>query len=873
MSIEGHAPTLSIGAGVSDTPITPQTGALYFGDASEPASASLALTGYAPGLLTARLTDTGTLTLTGSAPTVSSLTSSKSWYLANATSDPVYVLDESGSPILNEVGDPILAEDQTNAGWRVLSESLQPAAIINDGWVVATDAVNTSAYAVGVERASTTFADALQPDGTLDTVLKDAFRTSSPYLGTFAAGDWDAHFVVSAVSSATGQDGRIRFRLLKADADGSNATEITSGQQFCSLLTNVTTAAHDSSLTFNPGAFSITNQYLFFQIAWERTGGATLAAADINWRTGSAITAGTRINTSSFTDGDTSLTIVPNVAADLVLTGLAPSLSESAGSAPVSLTPNAGELLLGEIEGLTPGTGALVLQGRAPVFSPEIQPLVGALTLEGQNAGFNQAACTPGTATLKCMQWVKIEWDANTEPDLAGYIVYRSLDGVAVAESRNVPGGTGALSYVWEGLPYGTNYFWVQAYDTSDNESAPSSTVSTFTSGGGWAPTLYRSLPITVPAVEHSITGHTPTLIEIAPPQTSIAPFTGELTFTGIPPTPGESFVLIPSDGALTVTEFAPLAKQSTDTFLTPVRASLTLNGLAPSTSISNEQVLTPITGALTEIGIVPNFAIGIVPSTGSLAFDGRRPVMNQDVFIGTANELTLDGQPGTTLDYAILTQEGSLTFTDLASSLHLALTVQPGALVIESDEPLLQVPGNTSVAPSRAQLIATGQQPTQGLSLETDTGQLDLVGQASTTTGITPGTATLTIGPASPGAFPKVRVTPLPCYPRWSRSNTWGGHSWCSHRRVQPYRTNQLNKLVYYLQVEIDQSSSADFVIAQITPILNVNAQIPDKYQAFVDEDGFERLSVEIISGSSDDFVIQSIRPVMNLKKQRRHS
>jgi hypothetical protein len=868
MSIEGHAPTVTTGQA-----ITPQAGGLTFGEGSEPSAASLTFTGYAPSLLTARAPDTGSLTLTGSAPTVSAQTGSKSWYLASTpTSDQSAVLDELGNPVLDEAGDPITEE----VGWRVLSESLQPAAIINDGWIVATGAVNTSAYAVGVERASTTFVDALQPDGTLDTSLKDAFRTISPYLGTFTAGDWDAHFVVSAVSSATGQDGRIRFRLIKADADGSNATEITGGQQFCSVLTDVTTAAHDSSLTFNPGAFSISNQYLFFQLAWERTGGATLAQADINWRTGSGLTAGTRINSSFFIDGDTSLTIVPNVAAELVLTGLAPSLSESAGSSPVSLTPSTGELLFGDVQGLTPGTGALTLQGYAPVGSPEIQPVAGTLTLEEQLAGFNQVILTPGTATLKCMQWAKIEWDANTEPDLAGYRVYRSLDGVAVAELRDVPAATGNLFYVWNDLTYGTNYFWIKAYDTSDNESAPSATLSTFISGGGWAPTINSSLPITVPVGSLALSGSVPTLVEIAASQESIAPFTGTLTLTGSAPAPGLSFVTTPSVGALTFTGSAPLPQPSTDTFLTPVRGQLTLTGPAPSTSISNEQVLTPFAGALSLTGVVPNFGTSITAVTGALTVTGRQPGQDLSISIEAANVLSLEGSTVGPFGLDILTQDGGLALTEQASLLALAMTPGAGELTIVGDQqPTVQVPGNTSIAPFRGGLDLTGQQPVQAIAIIVPSGFLFLEEHipGPPNTGITPSTGTLVIGPANAGAFPRVRITPLPCYPRWSQNNTWGGHSWCSHRRIVPHRTNQLNALVYYLQVDIEQTSSSDFIIAQITPILNINAQLPDKYQAIVDEDGFERLSVEIISGSNDDFVIQSIRPVMNLKKQRRHS
>jgi hypothetical protein len=81
----------------------------------------------------------------------------------------------------------------TGDGWRALSESTQAAATNADGWAVGTGATLHAEYAVGVERASTVFTGTTVPDGTLDTTLKDAFRT--PVLaGDFAAGNWTVAF-------------------------------------------------------------------------------------------------------------------------------------------------------------------------------------------------------------------------------------------------------------------------------------------------------------------------------------------------------------------------------------------------------------------------------------------------------------------------------------------------------------------------------------------------------------------------------------------------------------------------------------------------------------------------------------------------------
>lgn len=190
----------------------------------------------------------------------------------------------------------------TSDGWRRLATTAQAAATINDGWVVSTASGNHSEYAVGVERAASTFTGTTVPDGTLDTSLKDAFRSESALSGFFDSANWVFSFVVRAVTVGGAQDGRIRFRIIKADADGSNATEITSGQQQASIVTDVGTGADaTSSLTVNPGAFSLNNQYLFIQIAWERTGAGGMTTSDINWRTGSSTSAGTRIATANFT--------------------------------------------------------------------------------------------------------------------------------------------------------------------------------------------------------------------------------------------------------------------------------------------------------------------------------------------------------------------------------------------------------------------------------------------------------------------------------------------------------------------------------------------------------------------------------------------
>lgn len=170
------------------------------------------------------------------------------------------------------------------------------------GWVVSTTAAsNYSAFRAGVERAATTFNSTVIPTAnSLDTTNGDALRTTSPLDGQFASANWTLNFVVRAQTNASGQDGRVRIRMYRSqNADGTNFTEITSAVQIGATLTNIDTASDwNSSITFNPGAIDLSNEYLFIQIAWEIIGAATMTTADVNFRIG---TNSTRIVSADFT--------------------------------------------------------------------------------------------------------------------------------------------------------------------------------------------------------------------------------------------------------------------------------------------------------------------------------------------------------------------------------------------------------------------------------------------------------------------------------------------------------------------------------------------------------------------------------------------
>jgi hypothetical protein len=66
---------------------------------------------------------------------------------------------------------------------------------------------------------------------------------------------------------------------------------------------------------------------------------------------------------------------------------------------------------------------------------------------------------------------VTLVWDANTEPDLAGYLVYHGISTGVYDPGITVLAPT--TTYTFTNLPFQvTNYFAVKSFDTSGNVSA-----------------------------------------------------------------------------------------------------------------------------------------------------------------------------------------------------------------------------------------------------------------------------------------------------------------------------------------------------------------------------------------------------------------
>lgn len=84
-------------------------------------------------------------------------------------------------------------------------------------------------------------------------------------------------------------------------------------------------------------------------------------------------------------------------------------------------------------------------------------------------SGFGIAADS-GAYTVKNDTQALVEWDANTEPDVAGYRVYHGTAPGVYDEFIEI-GNVAITSHIFTDLPNGTHYFAITAYDLNDNES------------------------------------------------------------------------------------------------------------------------------------------------------------------------------------------------------------------------------------------------------------------------------------------------------------------------------------------------------------------------------------------------------------------
>lgn len=162
--------------------------------------------------------------------------------------------------------------EQSGSSAGLLTLTTPTASTSTTGWIQGTTAAgNYSRQSFRQERAAATFGATAEPSGSPLGLAQDSWRISAVTTGDFSAGTWYSSVSVIAVTSGGFHDGRANFRIWRsASADGTSATEISAGRMVGSLVTDVsTTVAQSSSASTQIGAVSLTNEYLFLQVAWE----------------------------------------------------------------------------------------------------------------------------------------------------------------------------------------------------------------------------------------------------------------------------------------------------------------------------------------------------------------------------------------------------------------------------------------------------------------------------------------------------------------------------------------------------------------------------------------------------------------------------
>ena len=113
----------------------------------------------------------------------------------------------------------------------------------------------------------------------------DSFVTPTPLTGIFAAANWTANFGMR--TGAATNVGRIRFQMYAGTSkDGVGARKIGSPIDGDVETMNSTTLTFTSNVTWNPGAITLNNEYLFFATEWQGTGTGTANNCSASFRQG-----------------------------------------------------------------------------------------------------------------------------------------------------------------------------------------------------------------------------------------------------------------------------------------------------------------------------------------------------------------------------------------------------------------------------------------------------------------------------------------------------------------------------------------------------------------------------------------------------------
>jgi hypothetical protein len=324
-------------------------------------------------------------------------------------------------------------------------------------------------------------------------------------------------------------------------------------------------------------------------------------------------------------------TVLPG-AGTLTFTGLAPTLvtGYSVPSGTLSLSGVAPTLVI-TFAAILPGTGTLTFTGQAPTVAINVgtYPGAGTLTLTGQTPTVTtNVGRTPGVGqlTLTGQAPSVATWFAYAPP--AGSL---SLTGTVPLTQRSIGPASGTLTLAGQApvvvtavvlsVPSGTLTLTGQLPAVvAAGTYVPTTGTLTLT---GQAPTLVYRTSYAVPVGTLILTGVAPaTVLRIA-----AAPPTGTLTLSGVAPTIAINVARSPGSGTLTLTGVAPTLPLRIGRDV-PV-GSLTFTGQAPTVTFRTT-VAVP-TGSVTFTGLAPSLSVSanaVLPPSGTLTFTGTVPLV-----------------------------------------------------------------------------------------------------------------------------------------------------------------------------------------------------------------------------------------------------
>ncbi len=591
------------------------------------------------------------------------------------------------------------------------------------GWTVGK--LSPTVYSLqdyAVKRTTSDFGASALPSSGPDNTLGDCWRSESTLTGTFASGNWS--FAVSLIA-ATGSthDGRIRFRLYKGtDATGSGATQIGTGTSVLSAVTDLDSAAQNTTGTVSVASTVFSGEYLFWQFAWEHTGAGAKTAGDVLIRvdtTNSKITTTNFATTSIVSVGgasetDSGGTVTPKPGTVSVAVGVA-SETDAAGT----VTPIATASVAVGVASETDSAGA-------------VTPVPGAVSVSVGVASETDSGGTvtplPGTATVAV--GVASETDAagtvTPTPGAVSVAVGVASETDAAGTVTPTPGATSvAVGVASETDSAGTvTPTAVSAFDISpsygsgfdillEEEEEPVAVgVASETDTAGVVTPVPGAVSVTVGVASEADTAGTVTPVPGAA-SVSVGVASEADSAQAVTPTPGAIAVVVgaasetdsagavtPTPGAISVS-VGPASETDTAGTVTPVASGGAVS-VGGATEADTAGTVTPVPGAVAVV-------VGAASETDSAGI--VTPIATAMVTVGVASETDSAGAVAVVVG-SVAVVVGAASETDAAG----VVTPTPGAISV-SVGPASETDSAGIVTP-----VSAGSMVAVGAASETDT-------------------------------------------------------------------------------------------------------------------------------------------------------